>query len=103
MDLELLPQEFIGKAEVKGVRFKQLYTFNNSYLYERTSEDTDKKYYEVFLKKQINKFDFETNTVLDTKKEIYPKSKDFGIWAWCLLNEETALKKCNELENLTQS
>ena len=26
-------------------------------------------------------------------KEIYPKTKDFGIWAWCTTNEQKAIQR----------
>lgn len=97
-DLELLTVFFTGKAEVKGVEFEQLHSSDKAYMYRRT-EDGNVIYYEVFTKKQVNKFDFETNTQLEEMKEIYPKSNDFGKWAWCFRDYERAFKRFEELSN----
>ena len=94
--LELLPISFIGRSEVKGVEFTQLKTSDKAYIYQRI-EDEGIIYYEVFVRKQVNKFDFETNTQLEDMKEIYPKSNNFGSWAWCCKDINKAMIKFKEL------
>lgn len=83
--MKQLEKEFIGIGEVKGFKFKQLLSSENGYLYEVTIEQT--KHYEVFKHKVNNKF----NCVS------YPKSKSFGIWAWCITDYNKALNKFNSL------
>jgi len=98
MNLKLLEKEFTGIGEVKGKRFKQVYADDLTYIYMVAG----KNYYEVFkrLKTPIC-IDFASRTFSKTDfKEKYPKSKDFGVWAWTFVKYENALKKITELKNL---
>jgi len=45
-----LPIFFIGKGEVRGFLFEQIYNFNNAYLYKITTQELN-NYYEVFIRK----------------------------------------------------
>jgi len=72
-----LRMEFIGKGEVKGFIFQQVFVNDNWYIYKVTNEGST--HFETF-KRKINKF---YNCVS------YPTSKSFGVWAWC----DTTLEK----------
>ncbi len=67
-----LKDQFEGKGEVKGFTFTQIKKTENGYIYKVEREGYPTRF-EVF-KRRINKqFDCVS----------YPKSKSFGIWAWC--------------------
>lgn len=87
MELRELKPEFKGKGEVRGFMFTQIKRTKNGYIYkvERSGYPT---MYEVF-KRRINK---QFNCVS------YPKSKSFGIWAWCCRSVEEAEIKLLEFE-----
>jgi hypothetical protein len=96
-ELRKLPLEFIGTGEVSKFNFKQLEETDAAYLYEVSTEEGS-KHYEVF-KKIVNKgFDFETKQALDYSVEQYPKSRNFGSWAWSYTNYDKAVAKLNTLE-----
>lgn len=86
-----------GTGEVDGFKFFKFKTTIKGYCYEVTTEGT--VHYEVFEKKIVPIcIDFANRIYSDTDfKEVYPKAKDFGIWAWTYKNEEDAIKKLNEL------
>jgi hypothetical protein len=95
-----LEKEFIGKGEVKNINFLQLYSNENAYLYKACIHSY---YFEVFERKNVPICkDFENDIYSDTEfKEIYPKTKDFGKWAWTFVSLSKALKKLNELNKQT--
>ena len=72
--MKLLENEFIGKGEVKGFKFKQVHKSNTAYIYEVNSGCSI--YYEVFRRVVNTKY----------KKEVYPLAKHFSIWAWTQMN-----------------
>lgn len=77
-----LRKEFEGTGEVKGFHFKQVYDGGNFYVYEVTDmTDVRLKHYEVFEKRVNKRFDCET----------YPRSINFGKWAWTTSTFEQAL------------
>ena len=86
--MKLLENEFIGKGEVKGFKFKQVHKSNTAYIYEVNSGCSI--YYEVFRR------------VVNTKrqKEVYPLAKHFSIWAWTQMNYESAKRKFNQLNTV---
>ena len=86
--MKILENEFIGKGEVKGFKFKQVQKSNTAYIYEVNSGCNI--YYEVFRR------------VVNTKrqKEVYPLAKHFSIWAWTVMNYEDAKKKFNQLNTI---
>ena len=92
-----LPLQFRGSKEVGWDNFTQLLCSNKSYLYEREFEGV--KSYEVFLRKESK----EGNAVIAgismyfEAKVRYPKSEDFGVWAWYYDNYDLALSKFNKL------
>lgn len=88
--MEVLQKEIIGIGEVKGFDFNQVFENDKGYIYQ-----VNKDYFEVFLKKTVAKcIDFKKRIYSETEfKEIYPKAKDFGIWAWSLSNLNDAKAK----------
>ncbi|MEZ4840657.1 MAG: hypothetical protein R2821_03880 [Flavobacteriaceae bacterium] len=83
--MKALPKQFTGKREVKGYLFTQISKTDKAFLYEVSSGGT--KHYEVFFKKINHRFACVS----------YPTSKAFGIWAWTLMNMESAIRKFNQL------
>lgn len=82
-----------GNGEVKGFIFTKKYENDRGYVYEvRTG---DRTHFEVFHKKETPIcIDFENRIYSETeKKEVYPKSKDFGVWAWTVNNLEKAIER----------
>ncbi|WP_370390222.1 hypothetical protein [uncultured Winogradskyella sp.] len=77
--------EFIGTGEVRGFNFRQIRSTNSCFLYEVDTGST--KHYEVFKKVINHRFACVS----------YPRSKSFGVWAWCYKTKSKAEKKFNEL------
>ena len=78
-----LPLEFIGTGEVDEFEFKQIYKSSNAYMY-KVSLDGRKPHYEVFertLTPICIDYDKKIYSDVDFKVK-YPKSNDFGRWAW---------------------
>jgi hypothetical protein len=93
-----LKKEFEGSGDVKGFKFNRFLLTEHAIMYEvNTSEG--KVHYEVFKRKFTPVcIDFEKRIYsADVLKEIYPKSKDFGVWAWCITDREKAVEKYNKL------
>jgi hypothetical protein len=84
----------------KGDKFTMHKESKTAYIYKRMHGNT--AYYEVFgiRVSEILK-DFENKIGSGEFKERYPKDNDFGVWAWCFANEETAVNKFNELNKTT--
>jgi hypothetical protein len=82
MNIKKLPENFEGKGEVKGFEFRQVKRSEKTLLYEVYSANF--KHFEVFaIKTTPVCLDFENRVYSETDfKEIYPKSKDFGSWAF---------------------
>lgn len=81
-----LDTTFEGVGEMKGYRFYQLKADGNAYLYELTDYEGN-KHYEIFERRINTQF----NNVS------YPKSKAFGVWAWCANSLNRAVAKFNEV------
>lgn len=85
--IKLLPVEF----ENKNGKFRQVFKNDEWYIYSRVFSETT--YFEVFKIKVVDCFDFETKTPTGERKETYPNNaENFGLWAWCCLSLEDALK-----------
>lgn len=99
MEVKELEKDFIGGAEVSGFKFHQIASSEYGFLYEVLVED-ELCHYEVFLKKLVPLcLNFEERIYSETEfKEIYPKGKDFGTWAWTLTDYPSALNKFNTLK-----
>jgi hypothetical protein len=78
-----------GKGEVKGFVFTKQYENEKGYVYKVDNG----KHFEVFFKKEVPVcIDFEKRIYSETeKKEVYPKAKDFGIWAWTVESLEKGI------------
>ena len=98
MNINYLPNEFVGAGEVKGFLFKKIKTNDSFYIFEVTNENT--KHYEVVKRVIVSCFlDFNTKEIdTNNKKETYPKSNRFGATAWSYTNLKNALKKFNSYE-----
>lgn len=82
-----LEKEFIGIGEVKGFRFKQIFANKYAYMYQVKHPDVHEVYYEVFERKINEQYGCIS----------YPKSKAFGIWAWCITDYDRAKEKFAKL------
>ena len=72
--MKLLKKEFIGRGEVSGFIFKQVYVHDKFYIYQVT--DNNRVHFEL-IKRYTNR---EMGTGI--LRESYPTSKMFGIKAW---------------------
>lgn len=100
MQIEQLPIEFIGRAEVKGFTFKLIHRDTKYLIYQVNTGDSI--HYELFeIKLYDKKYDFKTKeqTVLETPIERYPKSGEFGRWAWTHPTLELSKQKIETLKN----
>lgn len=91
--IKKLKKEFIGRGEVKGFHFKQLYEHPKFYIYMVTL-DTDKPVVHYELIKKI------VGCKQDQKYEIYPGSKSFGIHGWTKPTIEGVIKSVKEHFNV---
>lgn len=87
-----LRKEFIGVGEVRGYQFKQLHENGYAYVYEVVNPEEKSPYYEVFERVE--------NTIFDCVS--YPKSKSFGVWAWCINDYDKAMLKYVEITKKVQ-
>jgi hypothetical protein len=87
-----IENEFIGKGEVSGFTFTKEYESDGGYVYKVNTGSGF--HYEAFKKKEVAVcLDFENRVYSDTEtKEVYPKSNDFGVWAWSLGSLELAVE-----------
>lgn len=95
-----LEKEFVGTGEVSGVNFKQISSSDRAFLYSRCEDDGDTSF-EVFLRKLTPMcIDFDNRVYSEVDfKEMYPKSKDFGVWAWSYMSINKAEEKFQQLTN----
>jgi hypothetical protein len=95
-----LKDKFLGGAEVSGFSFEKVKESEHGYIYKVEGYD-DNSYYEVFHKKTSPIcIDFLNRVYSETDlKELYPKSNDFGVWAWTLGSYESAINKLNQIEH----
>ena len=77
-----IENQFVGTGEVKGFIFTKVFENERGYVYEVNTGES--KHFEAFYKKETPIcIDFEKRIYSEIdKKEVYPKSKDFGVWAW---------------------
>lgn len=90
MELKELPLEFVGTGEVKGDKFEQIKISEFGYIYKRIFNDGG-ECYEVFKRRINGQF----NTIS------YPKSKSFGVWAWCCDSYDRAVKRFDSFNEHT--
>ena len=93
-----LEDEFIGTGDVKGFKFVKLDSTDKGFLYSADPGEGN-IHYEVFVKKLLPVcIDFENRVYSDTDfKCVYPKSEDFGKWAWCIVDYNKAVEKFKSL------
>lgn len=96
---KLLGNTINGIGEVKGFVFTKIATTQHAYVYEVNSGDSN-IHYEVFKRKTAPTcIDFKKRLYSETDvKEYYPKSKDFGAWAWTF---KTKIESINRMEDLS--
>lgn len=87
----VLKNTFIGRGEVKGFEFTQLFATSSAFCYKVVSEHGS-EHYEVF-RHIVNK---KYNCVS------YPKSKSFGVWAWSFYSYDRSMVKFNSLNEPKQ-
>lgn len=94
-----LPLEFIGTGDVKDDIFKLIAVSPTAYIYTRKNFDTIT--YEVFQRKEAKEADVVMNgvNVHFEAKVKYPRSEDFGVWAWYYDKYDDAIDKFNYLTN----
>lgn len=85
-----LPENFIGKGQVKGFIFTQLKKSKYAYVYHVNTGNT--VHYEVFYRK--------INTQYNCVS--YPSNKAFGVWAWTC-KEYNFFDKFTELNNIKEN
>ncbi len=85
--LKELPLSFEGVGEVKGYVFRQLHVSSDAYIYEKKNVDTGLISYEVFRRKENDRFGCVS----------YPSSKSFGKWAWECVTYQRALNRFFDL------
>ena len=92
-----LDSYFVGIGEVKGRIFNQISSTASAYLYEINTGGT--KYYEVFKRRSnaillnFEKREYSKHIF----KERYPKSNDFGVWAWTFTDLKVATEKLESI------
>jgi hypothetical protein len=79
-----LPLEFTGTGEVRGFFFTQIKRTDKGFIYSVMYHNA--VWYEVF-KRKTNQFGGIS----------YPKSKSFGVWAWCFGSLDEAQSKLDSL------
>lgn len=79
MTINKLDKKIIGSGEVSGVFFTCTWENKDFLVYKRSDYG-----YEVFKRKLAPLcIDFQNRVYSGSEfKEVYPKSKDFGVWAW---------------------
>lgn len=98
MTIQQLPDKFIGTGDVKDFKFVKFKFSDKGFIYEIRINGI-LSHYEVFERKTTPIcLNFEERIYSETEfKEMYPKSNDFGKWAWSCSNVENAFKRFNEL------
>jgi len=86
-----LPNRIKGKGDVKGSLFTKVFENENGYVYSVDNGN----HFEAFYRKETPIcIDFENRIYSETdKKEVYPKSKDFGVWAWSVESLEKGIDR----------
>lgn len=94
-----LPIEFIGTGDVKDDVFKLINKSPKAYIYTRKNFDIIS--YEVFQRKEAKETTATLNgtSVHFEAKVKYPRSEDFGVWAWYYDKYDDAVNKFVELSN----
>lgn len=97
MKTHKLETHFVGTGDVKGFDFWKEAETDMGYVYKVSSEGA--RHYETIKKKTVPVcISFEDRIYSETEfKEVYPKSKDFGVLGWTYKTVDQALSKLNSL------
>lgn len=87
--MKQLEKQFSGSGEKKGYSFTQIAETETGFIYEVISNENNSKHYEVFRRKENAQFGCIS----------YPKSKSFGIWAWCVMDLDRAKAKLESFDS----
>lgn len=74
----------------RGDQFTRVFETDDFYIYQRNHSNVE--YFEVFKRKTVRCFDFETLIPTGEHKEVYPRDESFGLWAWCCRSLERAME-----------
>ena len=99
--IQKLEKAIEGTGEVSGFTYTFAKETDKAYIYEAQSEEGG-RHYEVF-EKRITPIclDFANRVYSDKDfKEIYPKAKDFGVWAFTKTDFMSALSKLQDLTDI---
>jgi hypothetical protein len=79
--IQKLEKKFIGGGEVLGFDFEQVHENEHGYVYKVSTDGA--VHFESFFKKTVPVcIDFAKKIFSETdRKEVYPKSPAFGVWA----------------------
>ncbi len=93
----ILKSYFVGGGSKRGMIFNQINSSARAYLYE--INDNGAIHYETFKRRKTALcVNFEKREYSKTEfKDVYPKDRDFGVWAWCYNDNKKAVIKFNEL------
>ena len=58
----------------------------------------DEHFFKISRENISVKEEIEYQRRIDEFKERYPKAKDFGVWAWTLMDKDKAISKLNNLK-----
>lgn len=103
MTTQKLPENFQGIGEVSNFQFQRVEETDQAYIYKVFNNQS--KHYEVFKKKTSRIcLDFEKKIYDDSQhKEVYPRSANFGKWAFTAGTKETAYTILKRIENDTRT
>jgi len=85
-ETKILPTLIEGKGTVRHFLFTQLKSSKKAYLYE-VKPFYGIKHWEVYRRRVNTRFNCES----------FPSDKSFGLWAWCFVNYDKAIKKFESL------
>lgn len=94
-----LDTEIDGKGDLAGYRLLLVAKTDLGFVY-KTTDEFGIVSYEVFERKEQKAQDIIMGgeKVHYDAKVVYPKTSDFGHWAWCFHKEEDALKRLSEFQ-----
>lgn len=97
-----LPNVFPGLGEVKGSTFTFVKGNEHALIYSVT--EGDKTHFEVFERKEAPLcLDFQKREYSETEAKIrYPRSNDFGKWAWTAMTAKSATERFKKICDFRQ-
>ena len=90
-----LKDKIEGSGEVSGFIFTKEFENDKGYVFKSSSDGF--YHYEAFLRKSVPIcIDFKNRVYSEVDfRELYPKAKDFGVWAWTVKILERGIEKLN--------